>query len=139
VTGQCQQKNGGHARGVYIDRLRSGKPEKGLKTIIFQDYSPCFASEETRSSPASPGGRTGGRGGGAFGLCFSELRGSKFPEGRTMALTERRIVKIKQPGVEIATRTDIEIGLDTATRYVQQQATYDAGPGFVRNAKITLH
>lgn len=41
--------------------------------------------------------------------------------------------------VEIATRTDIEIGLDTATRYVEKQAPYDTGPPFVRKPGVTLH
>jgi len=49
---------------------------------------------------------------------------------------------------EIAKRTDFEIGLDTATRYIepkknsdQQQAPYDPGPGIVheRPDGVTLH
>lgn len=41
--------------------------------------------------------------------------------------------------IEIAKRTEIEIGLDTATRYVEEQAPYEPGPGFVRKPDATLH
>jgi hypothetical protein len=42
--------------------------------------------------------------------------------------------------IEISKRTDFEIGLDTATRYLDdKQATYDHGPGFARKPGITLH
>ena len=44
--------------------------------------------------------------------------------------------------IEIAKRTDFEIGLDTATRYLKEpQASYDPGPGIVhkRPGDTTLH
>lgn len=43
--------------------------------------------------------------------------------------------------LEIAKRTEIEIGLDTATRYLEQQTPYEAGPGLVihRPEDATLH
>jgi hypothetical protein len=45
--------------------------------------------------------------------------------------------------IEIAKRTDFEIGLDTATRYLEEekQAPYDSGPGIVRKRPddATLH
>jgi hypothetical protein len=43
--------------------------------------------------------------------------------------------------LEIAKRTDIEIGLDTATRYLEPQTPYDAGLGLVvhRPKDSTLH
>lgn len=45
--------------------------------------------------------------------------------------------------IEIAKRTDFEIGLDTATRYLEEekQAPYDPGPGTVRKRPddVTLH
>lgn len=42
---------------------------------------------------------------------------------------------------EIAKRTDIDIGIDTATRYLEDQASYDAGPGLAikRSDSTTLH
>lgn len=42
---------------------------------------------------------------------------------------------------EVAKRTDFEIGLDTATRYLEKQMPYDAGPGIVRQRPhdATLH
>lgn len=44
--------------------------------------------------------------------------------------------------IEIAKRTDFEIGLDTATRYLEEkQAPYDPGPGVARKRPddATLH
>lgn len=44
--------------------------------------------------------------------------------------------------IEIAKRTDFEIGLDTATRYLEEkQAPYDPGPGIARKRPddATLH
>lgn len=42
--------------------------------------------------------------------------------------------------VEIAKRLNIEIGLDTATRYLEKQEPYDAGPGKVyKPHRTTLH
>ncbi|HWK87020.1 MAG TPA: hypothetical protein VNQ34_05895 [Xanthobacteraceae bacterium] len=42
--------------------------------------------------------------------------------------------------LEIAKRTEFEVGLDTATRYLEEpQASYDAGPGIIRNPGTTLH
>lgn len=43
--------------------------------------------------------------------------------------------------IEIAKRTDFDIGLDTATRYLEEQEPYDAGPGLVtrRPSDTTLH
>lgn len=42
---------------------------------------------------------------------------------------------------EIAKRTDFEIGVDTATRYVSEQTPYDPGLGIVRKRPddATLH
>jgi hypothetical protein len=43
--------------------------------------------------------------------------------------------------MEIAKRTGIDIGVDTATRYLEEQVPYDAGPGLVINrpGDSTLH
>lgn len=44
--------------------------------------------------------------------------------------------------IEIAKRTDFEVGLDTATRYLEEkQASYEPGPGIVhkRPDDMTLH
>jgi len=43
--------------------------------------------------------------------------------------------------LQIAKRTDIKIGVDTATRYLEKQAPYDPGPGVVihRPEDSTLH
>lgn len=41
--------------------------------------------------------------------------------------------------LEIAKRTEIEVGRDTATRYVEEQAPYEPGPAFVRNPGTTFH
>lgn len=41
--------------------------------------------------------------------------------------------------IRIAKRMDIEVGLDAATRYIEKQTPYDAGPGFVRKPGGTLH
>lgn len=40
---------------------------------------------------------------------------------------------------EIAAHTNIEIGRDKATRYLEKQASYQAGPGFVRKSEGTMH
>jgi hypothetical protein len=52
---------------------------------------------------------------------------------------ERFLSRVRR---EIAKRTDLEIGLDTATRYLEdKQAPYDPGPGMVRKRPdgATLH
>lgn len=41
--------------------------------------------------------------------------------------------------LEIAKRTDFEPGLDTATRYLENQVPYDAGPPVARTKDTTLH
>lgn len=43
--------------------------------------------------------------------------------------------------LEISKRTDIEVGLDAATRLAENQTPYDAGPGIVRKRPddATLH
>lgn len=41
--------------------------------------------------------------------------------------------------LEIAKRTEIEIGFDTATRYVEEQAPYDHGLAGVRSRNEKLH
>jgi len=41
--------------------------------------------------------------------------------------------------LEIAKRTDFEPGLDTATRYLEEQAPYEPGPAIARPNDATLH
>lgn len=46
---------------------------------------------------------------------------------------------LSKVALEIAKRTDFEPGLDTATRYLENQAPYDAGPPVARLKDTTLH
>lgn len=41
--------------------------------------------------------------------------------------------------VVLAKKFDRDRRLDTATRYLEPQAAYDAGPGYVRSKDTTLH
>lgn len=41
--------------------------------------------------------------------------------------------------LEIAKRTDFEPGLDTATRYLEDQAHYEHGPSFIHKSGVMLH
>lgn len=46
---------------------------------------------------------------------------------------------LSKVALEIAKRTDFEPGLDTATRFLEDQAPYDAGPPVARSKDATLH
>lgn len=46
---------------------------------------------------------------------------------------------LSKVALEIAKRTDFEPGLDTATRYLDDQAPYDLGPPVARSKDVTLH
>lgn len=46
---------------------------------------------------------------------------------------------LSKVALEIAKRTEFEPGLDTATRYLDEQAPYDSGPSVARHKDVTLH
>lgn len=53
---------------------------------------------------------------------------------------DRKLEKfLSRVSLEIAKRTDFEPGLDTATRLLEDQTPYDAGPPIVRSKDVTLH
>jgi hypothetical protein len=76
-------------------------------------------------------------GNGAYWKARAEAREARKKGDR---IREKFLAKVC---IEIAKRTDFEIGLDTATRYLEEekQASYDPGPGIVhkRPDDATLH
>lgn len=52
---------------------------------------------------------------------------------------KKRTKFLSKVALEIAKHTDFEPGLDTATRYLENQESYDPGPAIVRPADATLH
>jgi len=52
---------------------------------------------------------------------------------------KKRDLFLGRVALEIAKRTDFEPGLDTATRYLEEQASYDHGPALARPNDTTLH
>jgi hypothetical protein len=77
---------------------------------------------------------------------FMEAYGNDYWKARVEACEVRKLgitcgeKFLARVCLEIAKRTDFEIGLDTATRYLDdKQATYDHGPGLARNPGITPH
>lgn len=70
---------------------------------------------------------------------FKAREEARAARGKGDHMREKFLAKVC---IEIAKRTDFEIGLDTATRYLdEKQASYEPGPGIVRKRPddATLH
>jgi hypothetical protein len=113
-----RRKTGNAGKDAGNDRDEHGA---GLTDVLDQadrDYCIAIRQSSVGMMPVDVCGA-----GGRYAEARKEMRSAR---GRVDKQKEKSFARVS---LEIAKRTDIEIGLDTATRYLKEQAPYELGSG----------